>query len=126
MPLATTAAQNAALDAVVGTFPATGATYRLYTDVPALATELASAGGYAPVAFVPAGWAAAVDGAKSTTAAVSFGTSTDAWSDVATYWAIADAAGNPLYFDLLPEQIAVGASGTAVSFQPALYFRNEL
>lgn len=122
MPLATTAAQNAALNAVVGTFPDDG-TYRLYDgDL----VELTSDGGYAPAAHSLTDWAASSDGAVSTTVPVSFGTSTDAYSDAASYWGIADAAGALVYYDLLPEQIAVGASGTAVSFQPALYFRDDI
>ncbi|MGZ5410430.1 MAG: hypothetical protein ACXWDJ_10590, partial [Aeromicrobium sp.] len=66
MPFATTAASDDALDAVVATFPDDG-TYRLYSDVPATGTELASDGGYAPAAHGSADWAAAASGQVSTT-----------------------------------------------------------
>lgn len=121
MPFATTAAQNAALDAVVATFP-DGGTYRLYD---ASLVELTSDGGYAPADHSTADWAAATGGQVTTTLPVSFGTSTDAYSDAASYWGIADSLGVLVYYDLLDEQIAVGASGTAVSFQPTLFYRSE-
>ena len=91
MPLATEPAQDAALDAVVSSLPSP-ATWRLHVDMPAdTSTELAPDGGYAAVGYSAGDWAAASEGAKEAT--VDFGTSTDAWSDVATYWAIHDARG---------------------------------
>jgi hypothetical protein len=125
MPFATTAAADAALDAVVATFPDDG-TYRLYFDTPSLTTELTADGGYLPAAHGIADWAAASAGVVTTAAPVSFGTSTDAYSDVATWWGIADAAGNPVYYDLLPDQVGVYAAGTVVEFTPALFFRSDV
>jgi hypothetical protein len=127
MPFASTAAgiaaQNAALAAVVATFPDDG-TYRLFTGLPTEAgTELAATGGYAPAAHGTADWAAAADGSVTTTAPVSFGTSTGAYSDVANYWAVCDVAGAVVYWDQLTNPIYVSASGTAVSFSPALFFQ---
>ena len=122
MPLATTAAQNAALDAVVGTFPDDG-TYRLYD---ASLVELTSDGGYAPADHSLTDWAASNAGTKTTAAPVSFGTSTDAYSDVAYYWGVADSSGALVYYDLLPEQIAVGAAGTGVGFSPVLFYRSDV
>jgi hypothetical protein len=129
MPFASTptgiAAQNAALDAVVATFPDDG-TYRLYSGVPDPTTELDSDGGYAPVPHGVADWAAAADGSVTTAVPVSLGTSTGAYSGTAYYWGIADASGAVVYWDLLPTPLTVTAAGTPVSFQPALYFRNDV
>lgn len=127
MPLGDVTYQNAALDALVASWPATGATYRLYYDDPALATapgdvELAAVGGYAPAAFAPSDWAAATGGAISTTAAVPFGTSTAAYSDTATFWAVIDGSGLIVWSDSLDDPIAVDGSGTAISFTPTLAF----
>ena len=124
MPLATTTAQDAALDAVVATFPDDG-TYRLFTGIPTSGGELTSDGGYAPADHSTADWAAASDGAVTTAAPVSFGTSTDAYADTAFYWAICDSSGAVVYWDLLPAPISVTAAGTAVKFTPILYFRSE-
>ena len=127
MPLGDVTYQNASLDAVVDSWPASGAEYRLYSSDPSLATllsdaELTSAGGYAPVAFAPADWADADAGSKTTTADVDFGTSTDAYSDTATYWAIVDSGDLIVYSDELDDPIAVGEASTAVSFSPTLSF----
>jgi hypothetical protein len=129
MPLGDVTYVNAALDAIVDSWPATLATYRLYASDPTLATlpgdvELTSDGGYAPVGFDPADWAAAVDGAKSPTAAVSFGTSSAAYSDVGTYWGIVDDAGLLVFSDDLPdaEVVEVDDAGTTVAFTPTLSF----
>lgn len=112
MPFATTAARNAALDAVVATFPDDG-TYRLYSDA-AATSELPSGGG------------------------------------TAVAWAVADSAGAPVYFDILPQPKALdsyapaahsltdwaaAADGSVTTvapvplgdgFSPALYFRNDI
>lgn len=113
MPFATTAAEDAALDAVVATLPDDG-TYRLYDAIPEAATELPVDGG------------------------------------VAAFWAVADAAGVPVYWDDLPSPVTLTAyapaahsvtdwapaSGGVVtttvpvtvgdaSFRPALFFRND-
>ena len=119
------AAANAALDAIVATLPDDGS-WRLYSDVPETATELGADGGYAPVPADVADWAAAADGSVSTTVPVDFGTSTDAYSDTATYWAWADSTGEPVLWDLLPEQIGVGEADTDVSMRPTLFFRDDI
>lgn len=118
---------DAALDAVVDSWPSSGATYRLYASDPTLATtpsdvELAATGGYAPAAFSPSNWAPSADDSKATTAPVSFGTSTGAYSDLATYWGVVDSGGSLVYSDELTQSINVSAAGIAVAFTPALAF----
>jgi hypothetical protein len=127
MPLGDVSYQDAALDAVVDSWPASGANYHLYASDPALEVdptdvELTSDGGYAPVAFDSADWDAATSGLKSTTAAVDFGTSTAAWSDVATFWAVIDTGGLIVFSDFIDEPIEVDDTGTDASFTPSLSF----
>lgn len=127
MPLGDVTYQNDALDAVVASWPATGATYRLYFDNPADAAtpadvELGPDGGYAPAAFSPSDWADADGGSKTTAPAVSFGTSMDAYSATATFWAVIDGSGAIVYYDALTDPIAVEGSGTATTFAPTLTF----
>ena len=112
MPLATTAQQNAALDAVVAAL-VDPATWRLHTGIPGTGTELPADGGYAAVAYTGSEWAAASGGAKSAT--VDFGTSTDAYADTADVWAIHDSTGAVILWDYLTESISVTAAGTAVA-----------
>ena len=121
MPFASTAAENAALDAVVASLSGADS-WRLYYDLPSASTELPSDGGYAAVAYTGSEWAAASNGAKQAT--VSFGSSSGAWGEVAAYWAIADAAGDPILWDLLPTPLTVTAAGTPVSVHPELFFRD--
>lgn len=126
MPLGDVTYVNAALDALVGSWPATGALYRLYESDPALETVPASVelsgSGYTPPAFASAGWAAAADGGKATTSPVSFGTSTAAYTQTATYWAVVDSGGLLVFSDALTEPIDVPAAGTVVAFTPSLTF----
>lgn len=126
MPLGDTSYIDAALDAVVASWPATGATYNLYRSDPSIEAtpsdvELAGSG-YTPAAFDPAGWDAATDGGKSTTAAVSLGTSSDAYADLGTYWAVVDSSGLLVFSDALTEPIGAQAAGTVVAFTPTLTF----
>ena len=127
MPLGDVTYVNAALDALVDSWPATDAAYHLYSSDPSLETtpsdvELTSDGGYAAVDFDPTDWADAASGTKTTTADVDFGTSTDAYSDTATYWAIVDTDGLIVFSDELDTPIAVIESSTAVAFSPSLSF----
>lgn len=120
MPLGATYVDGA-LDGVTDSWPSSGATYRLYASDPTLATlpgdvELTSAGGYASVAFAPADFTAGVG------SLVDFGTSTDAYSDVATYWGIVDGSDLLVFSDDLSDPIEVDAASTAVSFTPTLSF----
>lgn len=118
---------DTALDAIVASWPSTGAEYRLYASDPTLAAlpgdvELTSDGGYAGVAFAPADFASASGNAKPTTAPIVFPTPTDAWSDVATFWGIIDGSDALVYSNDLDTPIAVDEAGADASFTPTLSF----
>lgn len=119
MPL-TGAALDTCLDALIAALPAAGK-YRLYSDDPSLAgtpsdVELGSDGGYAPQDFAPADFAASSGGAASSASPISWGASTDAYSDVATFWGITDDVDDSLaYYDALDEPVSVDDSGVTPS-----------
>lgn len=123
MPFVSLSDQNAALDAVVSSWSATAVTWRVFTGVPDGANELPATGGYAPVAYTGSEWSAASNGGKPAT--VDLGTSTDAYGDVGSVWAICDAAGDPIYWDTLTVPLRVESAGVPVSFRPELFFRSE-
>jgi len=130
MPLGDVTYQDAALDAVVGSWPASGAHYHLFVSDPALEptpldVELTSGGGYVAATFAPADFAAASGNAVATTAPVSFGTSTAAYDDTATFWGIVDSTGLLVFSNDLDDPIAVENSGTVVTFTPAISFGDE-
>lgn len=114
MPV-TPAHVDAANDALAGSFPS-GAKVHLYTIVndptvgPDPSDELTSDGGYAP-ATLPA-FDPSVDGVAHVD--VSFGTSTDAYSDEALAYAITTSSGVVLWWDNLPERLNVSAAGIPV------------
>lgn len=127
MPLGDVSYVDAALDAIVDSWPGSGANYHLYASDPSIevdptTVELTSDGGYAPVAFDPSGWDASASGQKSTTAPVDFGTSTDAYSDVATFWAVVDSGGLIVFSDFIDEPIEVDEADSDASFTPSLSF----
>lgn len=118
MPLVDTAAENAVLDSTYGdnhsTLFGSTLTIRLFDDDPRLGgSELTSDGGYAAVVvnnddsvFPPA-----VAGAKES-ALIDFGTSTGAWSGIAT-WAVVEDAGvmvDALAFDTGVEVLEAGVT----------------
>lgn len=130
MPLGDVSYQNAALDAVVDSWPSTGATYRLWTSDPQseddptdVEVDLSVAGLTNPD-FDPSDWASATLGGKTTSSAVSLGTSTAALDDVGAYWGVVDSDGLIVYSDDLPDdgQIVVTDAGTPASFTPTLSF----
>jgi hypothetical protein len=127
MPIGDVSYQDAALDAVIGSWPASGANWHLFVSDPdveatPLSVELTAGGGYAAVTFSPAGFDVATAGQAVTLAAVTFGTSTAAYDAVATYWGIVDATGLLVYSDELDTPIEVLAAGTTPAFTPALSF----
>jgi hypothetical protein len=129
MPIAD-AYTDAALDAVVSALPASGGHWNLYASNPdgladPTTVELTGDGGYAPVAFAPSDFAAASGNAASTTVPVDFGTSTDAYSDVANYYGITDSAGVLAFSDVLDTPIAINDVGGDPSFTPTLSFGDD-
>ncbi len=121
MPLMSTCAKNAALDACYGSaraaaWPAT-VRARLFTDDPRTAgVELPATGGYAAVTvnntdavFPPA------SGGLKTSEPIDFGSSTAAWGDVAT-WLVLEhpTSGNQLDAVELTEDVNVTAAGFGV------------
>ena len=119
--------QAAGLDAVVASWPSSGARYALFDDVPVAAggagVELSGAG-YTSPAFASSGWSAASGDAKTVTAAISFGTSTGAYASVGTHWAVVDSGGALVFWDDLSadQVVEVSASGSAVTISPTLSF----
>lgn len=119
-----------ALDAIVGSWPGSGGKWRLYASDPRLAdlptdVELAADGGYAAQTFAPSDFAAASGGGVTVASPISFGTSTDAYSDVAPFWGITSSDADDLVFsdDLASDQIVeVDETGTGVSISPTLTF----
>ena len=115
------------MDGLVGGWPTSGK-WRLYSSDPSLAdlpsdVELASDGGYAAVTYASTDWAASSSGSKAVASAISFGTSTDAYSDTATYYGITSGTDADVLVwsdDLGDDVVAVGESGTAVSISPSI------
>lgn len=123
MPLVDLSYQNAALDAIVATWPTSGAVYPLFDGDPTLdGVELPSDGGYVAATFDPAAWAAADSGEKTTTDPVVFAVPTDSWGAVATYWGVRDSAGVLVYSAELADEIEVSTAGTTVSITPSIFF----
>lgn len=119
--------QDASLDGVVDEWPATGARWALFNGVPVDAggtgVEL-SGDGYTSPSFAPADFAAASGQSKTVASPISFGTSTDAYAEVGTHWAILDSADELVYWDDLPDGdvVEVLAAGTAVEISPTIFF----
>lgn len=89
----------------------------LYTDDPDNGgVELDAVGGYATQTVANDGttWPDAPADGSVTSAAVDFGTSTDAWSDVASWW-VAKVGGNVWMAMPLADEIDVSATGQPVS-----------
>lgn len=127
-----TAAQNAALDVLLGrdvsAIP-TAWEVALFTDHPDLGgTELAADGGYARGALSndTTDYPAAVAGLK-TSVAVDFGTSTDAYSDTAPYAVLIDAADSTTRWFAVPlnQEVNVTAAGVDVAVQLSHFWNTE-
>lgn len=85
--------------------------------------ELAATGGYAPITITNNGgnWPAAANGEK--VGAVQTYTSTGAWSDLATHWALKNTVtGKWGPAGELPDEVLVSVSGTTVAVTPVIYF----
>jgi len=127
MPLGDVTYVNAALDALVDSWPATGASYRLYASDPQAVddpstVELGSDGGYAALDFAPTDFSDAASGLKSRSSALDFGTTTAAFSDIAKYWGITDTDGLLVFSDVMDDPIEVDAADDPATFTPTLTF----
>lgn len=127
MPLGDVSYQNAGLDDLVAGWPATGAVYTYWfsdpqaEDTPSDVEIDVTTAGLSNATFDPDDWAAAADGGKTTTAAVSLGTATSDLDDVIRYWGIVDSTGLIVYSDALDDPIGV-SSGDTPAFSPQLSF----
>lgn len=128
------AAQNAALDALLGSGHAAGVPssweVALFAGDPTNGgTELTSAGGYARVTVSndTAHWPAASGGMKSSMP-INFPTPTAAWSDVATHFLLISAADHSTQWfpGLLSEPVGVFGTELGVSVSLSLYWNTEL
>ena len=121
----------ASLDGLVGGWPTSG-NWRLYSSDPSVEdtpsdVELGTDGGYAAVDYASSDWVDADTdtGTKATASNVSFGTSTGAYSDTATYWGITSTDADTLvYSDALTQPIPISASGQTAAFKPTLYLQD--
>jgi hypothetical protein len=90
-------------------------------------TELAATGGYARVTITNNGttWPDASAGA-TTSATVTFPTSTAAWSDTATHFVLYDHADSVTQWDsgLLKDEISVDAAGEAPRAELTIYYED--
>ena len=122
MPIAD-AYQNASLDGLVASWTA-GTRWALFDDDPTNGGLELTGAGYVAPAFATSDFAAAVDASKDVAAPIAFGTSTAAWDQVGTYWAILDSTGGVVYFDDLGESqvVLVDDAGVAVTISPSVFF----
>ena len=127
MPLGDVSYHNSTLDAVVDSWPATGAVYTYWwsdpqaeatpSDVEVDLTDTGLSNGD----FDATDWADAADGAKTTTADIALGTATADIDDIIRYWGVVDSSGLIVYSDALDDPIGV-TSGDTPSFSPQLSF----
>lgn len=132
MTLLDPAAQSASLDndygATKGPNAPASLQVALFTDDPLLGgVELAAVGGYARAVVPNDGttWPAAASAGSKSSAVISFGTSTDAWSDTASWFVLFDAATGTRWDDgELADEVAVLTSGTEVTTSLTVYYES--
>lgn len=130
MPLGDVSYQDAALDAVVDSWPGSGAVYAFWTSDPRLEVDPTdvevdlSVAGLSNPAFDSSDWAAASGGGITPSAPIGLGTSTGPLDDVGAYWGVKDSGGLIVYSDDLADsdQIVVTEAATVVSFTPTISF----
>lgn len=124
MPLGDVSYQNAALDAVVDSWPASGAVYAFWTSNPQLEDTPAdvevdlSVAGLTNPAFDSTDWAAATGGGKSLSSALALGTSTAALDDVGAYWGVKDSTGLVVYSDDLADDAQIVVTDDDIGGSP--------
>lgn len=130
MPILDVAAQDSSLNndygASAGSNAPTSHEVALFNGAPwESGTELASTGGYARVVLANNGtnWPGASGGA-TTSAVVTFPTSTAAWSDTATHFVLYDAADSTTAWDAqaLSDEISVDAAGFVARLQLTVFY----
>lgn len=132
MTLLDPAAQSASLDndygATKGPNAPASLQVALFTDDPLLGgTELAAVGGYARAVVPNDGttWPAAASAGSKSSAVISFGTSSAAWSDTASWFVLFDAATGTRWDDgPLDVEVDVTESGTPVVMQATVYYES--
>lgn len=132
MSLLSTAAQNASLDndygATKGAASPANLEVALFNGDPLLGgTELTATGGYVAVTVGNDGttWPSAATSGGKTTSTIAFATSTDAWSDVATFFVLRDAStGDQWDSGPLTDEISVETSGTEVTTTITVYYED--
>lgn len=124
MPLGDVTYQNDALDAVVDSWPPSGAVYALWTSNPQLEDDPAdvevdlSVAGLSNPAFDPSDWSAASGGGKSPTGPLALGTTTAALDDVGAYWGVKDSGGLIVYSDDLADSDQVVVTDDDIGGSP--------
>lgn len=127
MPLGDVTYQNDALDAVVDSWPASGADYRYWfsdpqAEVDPTDVEIDLTGtGLSNAAFDSSDWAAAASGAKSPTAPISLGTASADIDDRFNYWGVVDSGGLIVYSDVIDDPFGVN-DGDTPAFTPQVTF----
>lgn len=125
MPLGDVSYQNDAVDAVIGSWPASGAVYAYWSSDPqaeddptTVEIDLTSTG-LSNGAFASSDWSAADDGAS--TATISLGTATADIDDSFNFWGIKDSSGLIVYSDSIDDPFGVN-DGDSVSFDATITF----
>lgn len=130
MSIDVTAARNKSLDADYGAghgahAPASHTLHLFAGDPKVSGVELDTAvGGYAVPTITndATGWPAAAADQQKTAAEATFATSTAAFSDVATHWALKGADGNWWDSGPLPEAVDVDTAGVVVHVTPTVFY----
>lgn len=121
-----TAAQDALLDGVYGSGSPASFEIALFDADPVLGgVELAADGGYARVTVANDGTLfPGASGGSTTSASVSFGASSGAFSDTAPFWVAFDAADSTTAYasGLLSEAVSVDETGVDVSVVMTIFY----
>jgi hypothetical protein len=128
MPLGDVSYQNDAVDAVIGSWPASGAVYAYWysdpqaEDDPADVEIVLTSTGLSNGAFASSDWSSAADGAS--TATISLGTATADIDDTFNYWGIKDGSGLIVYSDAIDDPFGVN-NGDVVSLDAIITFATD-
>lgn len=135
MPIRDVAAMNRSLDNDYGTTRGPNAAdsheLALFDNDPTIDGVELDAGdcpGYERTVVLPADWAAAAGGSKTTSAAVQFADATDAWATEAKWWALVDGDDHVTVWDCaaLNESLSVTGAGPGPGIQPSVFYANTV